>query len=278
MRLISVRNLYSTFITPWADQSAARSVEPEFHLPACYLSVQAPPPGPAKAAMFSDETLFFMFYSSPRDALQEVAAQELWVAWLCACASHLIELVQMESQLAISQRIASVDHERKRHGALFKGSGRHGRAGPVYLLGPRELGKGAQRDDSAICRSGGEIDACIRARSRPCPCQPGPVSTTSAWSCSSSVSAATARFLSARYGGVVTLPILHYNSLVNVYCTPFHIIHLLAFLLSVLREPCIFVYLEPDRHPAIEPLLIVSWKWHIICPLWSQYNSRPTRI
>lgn len=71
------RNLYSTFITPWADQSAARTVEPDFHLPACYLSVQAPPPGPAKAAMFSDETLFFMFYSSPRDALQEVAAQEL---------------------------------------------------------------------------------------------------------------------------------------------------------------------------------------------------------
>ncbi|KDR82564.1 hypothetical protein GALMADRAFT_237941 [Galerina marginata CBS 339.88] len=71
-------NLYSTFITPWADQSAARTVEPDFHLPACYLSVQAPPPGPAKAAMFSDETLFYMFYSSPRDALQEVAAQELW--------------------------------------------------------------------------------------------------------------------------------------------------------------------------------------------------------
>jgi CCR4-NOT transcription complex subunit 2 len=52
-------------------------VEPDFHLPACYLSVQAPPPGPTKAAMFSDETLFFMFYASPRDALQEVAAQEL---------------------------------------------------------------------------------------------------------------------------------------------------------------------------------------------------------
>ena len=54
-------------------------MEPDFHLPACYLSVQAPPPGPAKAAMFSDETLFFMFYSSPRDAMQEVAAQELYV-------------------------------------------------------------------------------------------------------------------------------------------------------------------------------------------------------
>ncbi|EIW81078.1 hypothetical protein CONPUDRAFT_124008 [Coniophora puteana RWD-64-598 SS2] len=70
-------NLYSTFITPWADQSAAHTVEPDFHLPSCY-NVQPPPPGPSKAAAFSDETLFFMFYSSPRDALQEVAAQELW--------------------------------------------------------------------------------------------------------------------------------------------------------------------------------------------------------
>jgi hypothetical protein len=74
-----LRNLYSTFITPWSDQSAARTVEPDFHLPTCYSSVQAPPPGPNKATAFSDETLFFMFYSSPKDALQEVAAQELCV-------------------------------------------------------------------------------------------------------------------------------------------------------------------------------------------------------
>ncbi|PFH54022.1 hypothetical protein AMATHDRAFT_53785 [Amanita thiersii Skay4041] len=71
-------NLYSTFITPWADQSAAHTVEPDFRLPACYANVLAPPPGPSKAAAFSDETLFFMFYSSPRDALQEIAAQELY--------------------------------------------------------------------------------------------------------------------------------------------------------------------------------------------------------
>ncbi|KIK69926.1 hypothetical protein GYMLUDRAFT_34328 [Collybiopsis luxurians FD-317 M1] len=70
-------NLYSTFITPWADQSAAHTVEPDFHLPTCY-SVQPPPPGPGKVTAFSDETLFFMFYSSPRDALQEIAAQELY--------------------------------------------------------------------------------------------------------------------------------------------------------------------------------------------------------
>ncbi|KAI9454074.1 hypothetical protein BJY52DRAFT_1286198 [Lactarius psammicola] len=67
----------STFITPWADSSAAHTVEPDFHLPGCY-NVQPPAPGPGKAAAFSDETLFFMFYSSPRDALQEIAAQELY--------------------------------------------------------------------------------------------------------------------------------------------------------------------------------------------------------
>ncbi|KAH9922902.1 uncharacterized protein B0H18DRAFT_878990 [Fomitopsis serialis] len=70
-------SLFSTFITPWADSSAAHTVEPDFHLPACY-NVQPPPPGPSKAQAFSDETLFFMFYSSPRDALQEIAAQELF--------------------------------------------------------------------------------------------------------------------------------------------------------------------------------------------------------
>ncbi|KAF7299409.1 NOT2 family protein [Mycena indigotica] len=70
--------LYSTFVTPWADQNAALGVEPDFNLPACYANVHAPPPGPAKASAFSDETLFFMFYASARDALQEVAAQELW--------------------------------------------------------------------------------------------------------------------------------------------------------------------------------------------------------
>lgn len=74
-----VRSLYSTFITPWADSSAAHTVEPDFHLPSCY-NVTPSPPGPNKAAAFSDETLFFMFYSSPRDALQEIAAQELYVS------------------------------------------------------------------------------------------------------------------------------------------------------------------------------------------------------
>jgi CCR4-NOT transcription complex subunit 2 len=51
-------------------------IEPYFHLPSCY-NVQPPPPAQTKAVNFSDETLFFIFYSTPRDVLQEVAALEL---------------------------------------------------------------------------------------------------------------------------------------------------------------------------------------------------------
>ncbi|KAF8754971.1 NOT2 / NOT3 / NOT5 family [Rhizoctonia solani] len=54
------RHLYPSFITPWSDASAALTVEPDYHLPACY-NVQPPPPAQAKANAFSDETLFFMF-------------------------------------------------------------------------------------------------------------------------------------------------------------------------------------------------------------------------
>lgn len=70
-------NLYSTFITPWTDAKTAQmlNIEPEFTLPACY-NVQ-PPPANTKIGNFSDETLFFIFYSQPRDAMQEMAAHEL---------------------------------------------------------------------------------------------------------------------------------------------------------------------------------------------------------
>ena len=79
-------NLYSTFATPWSHDPLTllnglnnnnATIEPEFSLPSCY-AVHPPPPGPQKAAAFSDETLFFMFYSAPRDVVQEVAAMELF--------------------------------------------------------------------------------------------------------------------------------------------------------------------------------------------------------
>lgn len=74
--------LHADFHTPWSSdahplQRQQRAmVEPEFHLPSCY-NVQPPPPAQNKVANFSDETLFFIFYSTPRDMLQEVAAMEL---------------------------------------------------------------------------------------------------------------------------------------------------------------------------------------------------------
>ncbi|KAK4050177.1 transcriptional regulator [Microbotryomycetes sp. JL221] len=71
-------NLYSNLITPWSDSKAAAAlnIEPEFHLPSCY-NVQ-PPPAQSKISNFSDETLFFIFYSQPRDVMQELAAHELY--------------------------------------------------------------------------------------------------------------------------------------------------------------------------------------------------------
>ncbi|GAA5851715.1 hypothetical protein JCM5353_002065 [Sporobolomyces roseus] len=71
-------NLYSNFITPWSDSKTAQvlNIEPEFTLPTCY-NVQ-PPPANTKIGNFSDETLFFIFYSQPRDAMQEMAAHELY--------------------------------------------------------------------------------------------------------------------------------------------------------------------------------------------------------
>lgn len=104
---IGNRNLYSTFITPWADQSAAHTVEPDFHLPACY-NVQAPPPGPSKVTAFSDETLFFMFYSSPRDALQEIAAQELYVS--CGSSAPLAYCSSLLDSTGIGGSTKSTDY------------------------------------------------------------------------------------------------------------------------------------------------------------------------
>lgn len=74
----ATENLYSTFITPWCDSKAflQLNIEPEFVLPSCY-NVQ-PPPAQTKIGNFSDETLFFIFYSQPRDAMQEMAAHELY--------------------------------------------------------------------------------------------------------------------------------------------------------------------------------------------------------
>ncbi|KAG5518866.1 hypothetical protein PMAC_002397 [Pneumocystis sp. 'macacae'] len=71
------RFLYMSFLSPWMDSNTTKArIEPKFYLPPCY-NVQLAPPALSKIRNFSDETLFYIFYSMPRDAMQEAAAQEL---------------------------------------------------------------------------------------------------------------------------------------------------------------------------------------------------------
>ena len=66
--------LHPTFSSPWSD--AAVKVQPDFKIPQCYFVT----PPHLKFAMFQKfqlETLFYVFYSMPRDVLQLAAAQEL---------------------------------------------------------------------------------------------------------------------------------------------------------------------------------------------------------
>eukprot|EP00698_Gefionella_okellyi_P005848 TRINITY_DN15283_c0_g1_i1.p1 TRINITY_DN15283_c0_g1~~TRINITY_DN15283_c0_g1_i1.p1 ORF type:complete len:414 (+),score=48.86 TRINITY_DN15283_c0_g1_i1:106-1347(+) len=77
LNLNSSDSLYSTFGSPFSEQPLKR--EPDFKLPQCYY--MQPPftaqSATAKTAHFSDETLFYIFYAMPGDAIQLAAAQEL---------------------------------------------------------------------------------------------------------------------------------------------------------------------------------------------------------
>ena len=67
--------LYETWGGPFAD-ATSRPLQPDFQLPECYTvdnvhRVREKIPG------FTDETLFYIFYTQPRDIMQELAATEL---------------------------------------------------------------------------------------------------------------------------------------------------------------------------------------------------------
>eukprot|EP01065_Artemidia_motanka_P031032 TRINITY_DN3722_c0_g1_i1.p2 TRINITY_DN3722_c0_g1~~TRINITY_DN3722_c0_g1_i1.p2 ORF type:complete len:306 (+),score=78.49 TRINITY_DN3722_c0_g1_i1:124-1041(+) len=67
--------LYTNFCCPWRDEPTA--VQPEFKLPQCYFMT----PPHLRFQMFQrfeKPTLFYIFYSMPRDVLQLAAAQELY--------------------------------------------------------------------------------------------------------------------------------------------------------------------------------------------------------
>lgn len=77
LNLNSGEPLYSSFVSPFSDTPTRR--DPEFKLPSCYVFPTPPSLETAlqKMTHYSEETLFYMFYSLPGDVLQLAAAQEL---------------------------------------------------------------------------------------------------------------------------------------------------------------------------------------------------------
>lgn len=76
LNLNSSENLYKTFASPWSDEPAKG--EPEFNIPECYHAKQPPALHLGYFAKFGVPTLFYIFYSMPRDEAQLYAANELY--------------------------------------------------------------------------------------------------------------------------------------------------------------------------------------------------------
>ena len=85
---LSSSSLYSSFTTPFPEfskrfnsgegTSSSSKNEPDFSLPSCYYVQAALQPPQSKLSLFSEETLFYAFYSMPRDVIQQAAASELY--------------------------------------------------------------------------------------------------------------------------------------------------------------------------------------------------------
>lgn len=66
--------VHSTFAGPWATSPIKR--EPDFQIPPAYI-VNPPPKLSDKMDLFSDDTLFYIFYAMPKDQMQLQAARSL---------------------------------------------------------------------------------------------------------------------------------------------------------------------------------------------------------
>ncbi|XP_019457920.1 PREDICTED: probable NOT transcription complex subunit VIP2 isoform X1 [Lupinus angustifolius] len=76
LNLNSSENLHKTFGSPWSDEAAKG--DPEFSVPQCYYAKQPPALHQGYFSKFSVETLFYIFYSMPKDEAQLYAANELY--------------------------------------------------------------------------------------------------------------------------------------------------------------------------------------------------------
>ena len=76
------RLLSSLWSSPWTDQANITPLPVSgWTVPSCYTGdmLGVLPPAKQKIGNFAEETLFYIFYTQPRDRLQEYAAQELTV-------------------------------------------------------------------------------------------------------------------------------------------------------------------------------------------------------
>ncbi|BCR88064.1 uncharacterized protein ACHE_40628A [Aspergillus chevalieri] len=68
--------LHTSFASPFVASMSSLPLEQDFSLPSCY-NVANIQPLQSRIPSFSDESLFYIFYSMPRDIMQELAAEEL---------------------------------------------------------------------------------------------------------------------------------------------------------------------------------------------------------
>ena len=68
--------LYPNFSTPFTPSGPLRPIETDYTLPECY-KVGNVTPLMDRITGFTDETLFYIFYTMPRDIMQVLVAEEL---------------------------------------------------------------------------------------------------------------------------------------------------------------------------------------------------------
>ncbi|KAJ0244840.1 NOT2 / NOT3 / NOT5 family [Hirschfeldia incana] len=76
LNLNSSENLHKTFASPWSNEPSKD--DPEFSVPQCYYSKNHPPLHQGLFAKLLLETLFYVFYSMPKDEAQLYATNELY--------------------------------------------------------------------------------------------------------------------------------------------------------------------------------------------------------
>ncbi|XP_076953291.1 putative NOT transcription complex subunit VIP2 isoform X1 [Bidens hawaiensis] len=75
LNLNSPDNLYKKFSSPWSDESAKG--DPHYSIPECFNTKPPAPLNQDNFSRFNTETLFYIFYSMPKDEAQLFAANEL---------------------------------------------------------------------------------------------------------------------------------------------------------------------------------------------------------